>query len=135
MKRALFLLLLGILLISGLLAAVSCGTSSQTTATTPGTGLQTSPPPGGTTGLDYKPAAVEIKVFAFLPATITVAIGTTITWTNNDSTLHTVTSLTDAFDSGTLANGGTFSFTFTTAGTYQYRCSIHTEMQGTVIVQ
>lgn len=131
-KASLFIVLAG-LLISGLLGIISC--SSTTTATVPGTGLQTSPPPGGTTGPEYKPAAVEIMDFTFSPETLTVAIGTTVTWTNHDSAIHTVTSLTGVFDSGTLSNGGSFSFTFTQVGTFEYHCSIHTSMKGTVIVQ
>lgn len=79
---------------------------------------------------------VSIKNFAFSPAAITVKVGTTVTWTNNDSTTHTVTS-TDSpvsFDSGNLAPGKTYSFTFTKAGGYKYHCSIHTDMVGSVTV-
>jgi plastocyanin len=134
MKSLIFLIVSCALIIAGLLGAVSCSASSES-ATAPGTGLQTSPPPGGTTGPDYKPVAVEIKDFAFSPPTITVAIGTTVTWTNQDSVNHTVTSKTGAFESGTLSNGSSFSFTFNTAGDYEYHCSIHTGMVGQVIVQ
>jgi plastocyanin len=132
MKKALYLSLLGVLVIMGLLVAVSCGSSTATTK--PG-GLQTSPPPGTTTGGDFKPVAVDIKGFAFSPATVNVPIGTTVTWTNNDSTTHTVTSSTGAFSSGNLANGATYSFTFTAVGDFEYHCSIHTSMVGHVIVK
>lgn len=132
MKKTLYLALLYVLVIAGLLAAASCGTSSTTT---PGTGAQTSPPPGGTTGPDFKPASVTIQDFAFSPATITVAIGTTVTWTNEDSATHTVTSKTGLFNSGELSNGASFSNTFTAAGDYEYYCSIHTSMVGHVIVK
>jgi len=132
MKKTLYLALLYVLVIAGLLAAASCGTSSTTT---PGTGAQTSPPPGGTTGPDFKPAAVTIQDFAFSPATITVAIGTTVTWTNEDSATHTVTSKTGLFNSGELSNGASFSYTFTAAGDYEYYCSIHPSMVGHVIVK
>jgi plastocyanin len=132
MKRMLYLSLLGVLVIMGLLAAVSCGSSATTK---PGGGLQTSPPPGGTTGPDFKPVAVDIKGFAFSPATVNVAIGTTVTWTNEDSTTHTVTSSTGAFESGNMSNGATFSHTFTAAGDFEYHCSIHTSMVGHVIVK
>jgi plastocyanin len=71
----------------------------------------------------------------FAPNPITVAVGTTVTWTNNDSTGHTVTSNTGAFDSGALGAGKTFSFTFQTAGTYQYHCTFHAGMVGSVVVQ
>jgi plastocyanin len=61
-------------------------------------------------------------------------VGSTITWMNNDSTQHTVTSDTSQFDSGILAPGGMFAFTFTQPGTFTYHCNIHTFMKGTVTV-
>jgi plastocyanin len=131
MKKYVYVVFTVLLLTATLPALVSCGTS---TTTTPG-GAQTSPPPGGTTGGDYKPVAVTIKDFAFNPATITVATGTTVTWTNEDSVTHTVTSDTGVFDSGDIHQGADFSYTFNTAGDYGYHCSIHTYMKGHVIVQ
>ena len=81
--------------------------------------------------------SVNIQNFAFDPPNITVAPGTTVTWTNNDSAPHTVTA-TDpagAFDSGTLRPGQSFSVTFTQPGTtYAYYCAIHPSMRGTVTV-
>jgi plastocyanin len=77
---------------------------------------------------------VSVAMMQFVPATITVTAGTTITWTNNDNIAHTVTSLTSIFDSGTLNPGGNFSFKFSTKGTYPYKCTIHANMTGTVIV-
>ncbi len=92
-----------------------------------------------TTSKTSAPAAsgnsVSISGFAFSPATLTVSVGTTVTWTNNDSTTHTITSDTGVFNSGNVANGKTYSYKFTTAGTYAYHCSIHSYMKGTVIVQ
>jgi len=79
---------------------------------------------------------VTIQNFAFSPASITVKKGTKVTWTNKDSTTHTVTE-TDSQkgpDSGNLSPGNSYSFTFDTAGTYHYHCSIHTTMTGTVTV-
>ncbi len=75
----------------------------------------------------------------FQPQEITVPAGTTVTWTNQDDVSHTVTSgprdaPTNLFDSGDIAPGGTFSFTFTDPGTYEYHCSVHPGMDGTVIV-
>jgi len=78
---------------------------------------------------------VSIKNFAFDPATITVKVGDTVTWTNNDSMDHSVTADGNQFDSGNLASGKTFSFTFKTAGTVGYHCSIHPNMKATVTVQ
>jgi plastocyanin len=61
--------------------------------------------------------------------------GTVVTWTNNDSTTHTVTSDTNAFSSGDIAPGSTFKFTFSETGTFSYHCSIHTTMTGKAVVQ
>ncbi len=77
---------------------------------------------------------VSVAMMQFVPTTITVTAGTTIIWTNNDNVAHTVTSLTGIFDSGTLNPGGSFSFKFSTKGTYPYKCTIHANMTGTVIV-
>jgi plastocyanin len=71
---------------------------------------------------------VSIENFSFSPASITVKKG-------NDTTAHTVTADTgNTFDSGTLENGKTFSFTFNTAGTFKYHCNFHSDMHGTVTV-
>ncbi len=80
-------------------------------------------------------ASVQIQDFAFGPGTLTVAVGDTVTWTNSDSAPHTTTSESGAFDSGNLDAGQSFSFTFTTPGTYVYRCDYHREMQGTIVVE
>lgn len=78
---------------------------------------------------------VEIKNFAFSPVTITISKGQTVTWTNMDSAPHTVTSTSGIFDSGSIGNGQTFSYTFNTAGTFEYYCTIHPSMpHGEVIV-
>jgi len=77
---------------------------------------------------------VTIQGDAFSPSSLTVKVGDTVTWTNNDNHDHTVTSDSSAFNSGNIANGSTFSFTFNTAGTYSYNCGIHTSMTGTIVV-
>jgi plastocyanin len=80
-------------------------------------------------------SAVAIANFSFQPPTITVPVGTTVTWTNNDSASHTVTADDGSFKSETLGSGATFSQVFPTAGTFAYHCSIHSTMTGTVIVK
>jgi plastocyanin len=80
--------------------------------------------------------SVIIKDLAFSPQNITVKKGTKVTWTNQDSTSHTVTE-TDGKNgpsSSTLSNGQSYSFTFNETGTFAYHCSIHNEMTGTVVV-
>lgn len=78
--------------------------------------------------------AVNIANFAFTPPSLTVPAGTTVTWTNNDTTTHTVTADNKSFDSGALNPGKTFTFTFTQAGTFTYKCTIHPMMTGTIVV-
>jgi plastocyanin len=70
---------------------------------------------------------------AFNPSSITIAAGTTITWTNKDPMDHTVTN-NNNFDSGTIGSGKTWSFTFSNTGTYTYLCSLHSTMTAKVIV-
>jgi plastocyanin len=78
---------------------------------------------------------VSIANFAFSPAAITVKVGTKVTWTNNDSTAHTVTADTAGGpDSSTLDPGASYSFTFTKAGSFGYHCSLHPSMTGSVNV-
>ena len=79
--------------------------------------------------------AVAISQFAFAPATLTITAGDTVTWTNDDPVIHTATSTTGAFDSGDLAQGESYSFTFTTPGTYDYLCTPHPTMTGRIVVQ
>ena len=80
--------------------------------------------------------SVSIINFAYSPASVSVSVGDTVTWTNNDAGVpHTVTSDTPGvFDSGNMATGATFSKTFTAAGTFTYHCNIHPSMTGTVVV-
>jgi plastocyanin len=78
--------------------------------------------------------AVAIRNFAFAPAMMTVPVGTTITWTNDDQDAHTVSATGGAFKSAALNNGDTFRFTFSKPGRYDYICSIHPFMTATVVV-
>lgn len=102
------------------------GTSSAITPISTVTGTATAAMTVVTT------SSVEIRNSAFNPAIISVPTGTTVTWTNRDNITHTVTG--SGFDSGRLDSGQTFSRTFSTAGTYDYKCSIHPNMSGTVAV-
>jgi len=77
---------------------------------------------------------VYIQNMAFSPATLTVAAGSTVTWTNKDAMTHTVTSDSTLFNSGNIVVNGVYSYTFTTVGTYSYHCSIHPSMTAKVIV-
>ena len=84
-------------------------------------------------------ASMEVKIdnFSFTPATLTVAAGSTVTWTNRDDIPHTVVSTDDAkmLKSKVLDTDEKFSFTFSKPGAFPYFCSIHPKMTGKVIVQ
>ena len=84
-----------------------------------------------------KPETTEVKIdnFSFGPVTLTVPVGTTVTWTNRDDIPHTVVSTEGAFKSKVLDTDEKFSFTFSKAGSYPYFCSIHPKMTGRVVVQ
>ena len=81
-----------------------------------------------------QPVSISIQNFAFSSGNLTVAAGTRVTWTNKDSMGHTVTSDSGAFDSGSLANGASYSFTFDQAGTFAYHCAFHPSMTATIVV-
>lgn len=144
-KGWLVLLVLGALI---LLAACGSSTSGSGSTPTPASGTTPTPTTGGTTATATPSGsgnAVTITTdssgsFAFSPATLTVKVGTTVTWTNMTQAPHTVTSDDGkTFDSGSSnpisPGGGTFSFTFTKAGTFTYHCQIHPYMKATIIVQ
>ena len=84
-----------------------------------------------------KPAsAISIDNFTFSPAKLTVKAGTMVTWTNKDDIPHGIGSANNAFArSKALDTDDSFSFTFTTPGTYQYFCYIHPHMVGTIVVE
>ncbi len=77
---------------------------------------------------------VMIEGFAFKPSSITVPEGMEVVWMNEDGTTHTVTSRDEVFDSGNIANGESYSYTFGEAGTYEYYCTLHPSMEGEVEV-
>jgi plastocyanin len=123
--RQIFYLACMILLVVSCLAA-GCSSSPAPSAAT------TAPASGGGGN------SVTIKNFAFDPSTLTMKAGTTVTWVNNDGASHALASdagSPEAFSSSSLSTGASFTFTFTRPGTYNYHCSIHPSMTGTIIVQ
>jgi plastocyanin len=82
-------------------------------------------------------AETEVKIdnFAFAPQRVVVKAGTTVIWINNDDIPHTVASSAKLFKSNALDTKDKFSFTFTTAGAYEYFCSLHPHMTGTIVVE
>ncbi|MGW3043035.1 cupredoxin domain-containing protein [Kitasatospora sp. NPDC001159] len=119
---------LGALGAGGSVAAPSHGVAASTVSQTVLTAVPRAPAAGA--------QQVTIANYAFSPSTLTVSKGTTVTWTNSDTDSHTVTSSgSGPLDSGTLNQGASYSYTFTMSGTYDYTCSIHPFMHGTVVVQ
>jgi len=111
----------------------------------PTTGLATPVPPGAVATLPParppRPASaaggpeVSIANFNFTPANLTVPVGTTVVWTNNDDVEHTITTSNSAISSPAVPSDGEFSFTFTEPGIYSYFCAIHPFMTAKVTVQ
>lgn len=121
------LLLLSLIFVIG---ASGCGSNYGTTTTPPAT---TSSPP--TTPSASGSSNIAIGGYAFNPSDITVNVGTTVTWTNNDPVGHQIVSDSAAFQSSVMNRGEKYSFTFENAGTYAYHCSIHPSMKGSVVVK
>jgi plastocyanin len=103
-------LFLGVLLVLGAVAVSGC-TSKQPAANT-----------------------VAIQNNAFVPSTLHVQVGTTVMWINKDPTSQDVVSDSRIFDSGNLANGQSYSYTFNLTGSYRYHSSINPSMNGTIVV-
>jgi plastocyanin len=80
-------------------------------------------------------AEVKIDNFVFGPQTVTVPVGSTVTWINKDDIPHTTVSTDGVFKSKVMDTDEKFSFKFTKAGTYSYFCSVHPKMTGKVVVQ
>jgi plastocyanin len=119
-------------LAAGALLLAGCSASRPVASTSSGT-------PTATVSVTA-PAApvsgnqVNIEGFAFVPATLTVSAGTTVTWTNHDEEPHTVAASDGSFHSPGMGTGATFSHIFPTPGKFDYVCSIHPMMHGTVVV-
>lgn len=99
-----------------------------------GRNLYKTPTPSVTSVNTQTKNVVTIQNFAFSPASLSVKVGDTVTWNNNDNASHTVTANDGSFNIGTINPGNTGSYTFTKAGTYPYYCSFHPNMKGTITV-
>jgi plastocyanin len=116
------------------LAVAACSSPS-----TPGTSVSAAGSPaasasGGASGGAAAASAVTIQGFSFGPASLTVPVGATVTWTNKDPAEHTVTADDGSFESQKLPTGQTFSQTFAKAGTFSYHCTIHPTMTASITV-
>jgi len=120
------------LILAVIALALFAGCSSTNTTTTTVT-YQITTNSLSNTGKNWN---INIQNFAFTPNSLTISKGDTVTWQNMDTVSHTIVS-----DEGTeiksdaLANGGTYSHTFESSGTYNYHCSIHPSMKASIVVQ
>jgi plastocyanin len=114
-----------LVVVCALICAAACGANNSPTAPTIGTG----------NAVNILGGAQYQGGFVYSPSSLTVSVGTTVTWTNGDSTAHTVTSDTNLFDSGSIPPNGHFSYMFPNAGTFRYHCTLHPGMTGSVTVQ
>lgn len=131
MKRHLAVPLVLLVVLSAV--AVACG-GSATSTVAPATS-----PPASAAPSSQSPAggtAVTIAGFAFAPPALTVKVGTTVTWANQDTATHTVKWDDDSPASGSLTAGGTpYTRTFDAPGTFAYVCGIHSSMKGAIVVE
>ncbi|MEX2228180.1 MAG: plastocyanin/azurin family copper-binding protein [Dehalococcoidia bacterium] len=106
------------------------------TATAAPTAAPTTAPTAAPTAAPLAPIAVSTSISDFAFETpLTVAVGSTLTWTNADGAPHTVTATEGSFDSGSIVASGSFAHTFSVRGTFAYFCQIHPFMTGSVTVQ
>lgn len=125
-----------------LIAAAACSSNNSTPSPTPSTtGTTTTTGSTGTssattTNVTIPVGAISLTTTAFVPNPVTVKVGDSVMWVNNDSIAHTATANNGTtFSSGTIAPGGSFKTTFSAAGTFAYHCAFHPGMVGTVTVQ
>jgi nitrite reductase (NO-forming) len=116
-------------------SSTSTQSSSSSSSSTTSTASTSTSPSTSMVGI-LSNAGSNLSSKGYAPDAIRVVIGVnnTVTWTNNDSTPHTVTSDSGLFDSGAMTTGQSWSYTFTTPGTYHYHCAYHYWMTGTVVV-
>ena len=139
-----------LLIMVGAVLLTACGGSPSSASAVPAaTSIAHTPVTGGTTPTPTAVQPTPVRgssqlvmiidesngSYGFNPGTLTIRVGTTLTWKNVSSVPHTVTSDDGtSFDSGTVSIGGTFRFTFKTAGTFSYHCNYHPYMRATIIV-
>ena len=120
------------------LVSTSTGTTLTSTSTTSRTTTSTQKGPIKNVNVTVlKGAASNMSLAGFSPDNINLVLGenNTVTWTNDDRSPHTASSMSGAFNSGNLNPGMSYTFTFTTPGTYGYSCAYHGWMHGTVVVK
>ena len=118
-----------LVVIAGFFIFKSFASSSEANANSGAAPITKGVPPGST---NYD---IAINDLSFQPATLTIKVNDTVTWTNKEAMEHTVTSDTgEEVSSLSLSNGDSYIHTFENAGTYEYHCELHSSMKGTIIV-
>jgi plastocyanin len=132
MKKIVIALVVLLIIAAGAVALTHSSTNTPTqtqSATNSQTSSNSTAPENGN---------VQMTHMLFTPSQISVRVGGTVTWANNDNTAHTVIDDLSAVGgphSGDIQPGSSYSFTFNKAGSYQYHCSIHPSMRGTIVVK
>jgi plastocyanin len=121
-----------ILTVGALAAASACANGYSGAAPSP---APAPAPSGGGTPVSIPLGASTLGNRAFAPDQVDIAVGGTVTWSNTDTVAHTTTADQGSWDSGSVAPGGKFSSTYSTAGTFPYHCAIHPGMVGTITVR
>ena len=112
------------------------GTTTVTVTLTSTAGSVPGTPAAGGDNAPASAVQVTIQDFAYTPATVTIKVGQSVTWTNEDPSPHTATARDrEVLQSGTLKQGESFTQTFDTPGTYEYFCEFHANMKGVIIVE
>jgi len=141
-KKIIVGIVLGLIIVGGAVFGVLAMRSNKTDSNMPmpatsSDSNSSSSSASGDTSKAVEATAVAIDNFAFSPQVIRVKVGQKVTWTNKDSTQHSIvadSSSSDAPDGSPISQNQTYSFTFMKAGTYTYHCGIHATMKATVIV-
>lgn len=134
------IVVVAILVIGGAVALTHKSNSNSSTQSTSNSAQNKSNTSSTSSNTNQTAASgsVDIKNMAFTPPQISIAKGGSVTWTNNDSVAHTVVddlSNVGGPASGNIEPGSTYSFTFAKTGSFQYHCSIHPSMRGTIVVK
>ena len=116
-----------VLTLLALMIVSACGAASGDLPTSNATAPASAAPAGM--------ASISIKGFSYAPQTLTVPVGTTVTWKNLDDEPHTVRGADEQIRSNALDQDETYSVKFDKPGTYKYGCSIHPKMSGTIVVK
>ena len=119
------------------LAGCGSSSSSSSSSSSASTAAGTTSSSAASTAAPVRSGLVKVAIsnYAFHPATITVAAGTKVTFSNHDQTAHTATSTQQAFDTGTVKPGHSVTVVLKKPGSYTYYCQFHAFMRGTVVVK